>query len=78
MTSALLATNAIVFGAVGAIAALSFVYGIFKKSSRMSWIGWQVLLVFALTFALGVLKGSGLLIFFVAVGIVFLAAAGLY
>lgn len=70
--------STVLIGAVGAAAALSFVYGIFKKSSRIGWAGWQTLLVFAFTFVLGAVRGSGVLVFLFAVGCIFVLTAGLY
>lgn len=70
-------TTAIVFGAVGAAAALSLLYGIFKKGSRISWAGWEILLVFLITLAFGAVQGSGVLVFLLTVGVMLAVTVGL-
>lgn len=47
------ATIAIV--ALSVIAFFSLLYGVFKKFSRMSWAGWQLLLIFAATLLCGLI-----------------------
>lgn len=79
MTGFLLAdVMPIAIGAGCAFAALSLLYGIFKKSSRMSWSAWEVLILFALSFALDSVSGSPLLVFLFTAGGFFLVTAGLH
>ena len=68
--SGLLLTNItpIAIGAGCALTALALVYGIFRKSSEMSWTGWEILILFALSFVLDAVRGSGLLVFLCAAG----------
>lgn len=58
----------IAIGAGCALAALSLIYGIFKKSSEMSWTSWEILILFAFSFVLDAVRGSGLLVFLCAAG----------
>ena len=58
----------IAIGAGCALAALSLIYGIFKKSSEMSWTCWEILVLFALSFVLDAVRGSGWLVFLCAAG----------
>ena len=55
---------------------LAFLYGVLKKFSRMSWLGYQAIIVFAFTFLLGSLPAeNGTLLFSLAVGLVIGGAA---
>ena len=55
MHTGLLAVNLAVPIAIGAgvLALAAFLYGIFRKFTRVSWLSWQTLLVFAATLLLG-------------------------
>ena len=39
----------------GVLALIAFLYGIFRKFTRVSWLSWQVLIVFAATLLVGVI-----------------------
>ena len=59
--------------------ALAFLYGVLRKFSRMSWLGYQTLIVFALTLILGSLpQDNGALLFSLALGFVVGGAAILF
>lgn len=45
----------IVISAASGIGVAAFIYGLIRKASRVSWTGWQVLVLFALTFLLDVI-----------------------
>ncbi len=63
--------------AAAVVVASAFIYGLFRKSSRISWLGWQVFALFALTFLLDVVPlPEGDLSFWITAG-VFLAALAL-
>lgn len=56
--------------AASVIGVAAIVYGFFRRASRVSWIGWQVFLLFALTFLLDVIPvPEGMLGFGVTVGV---------
>ncbi len=74
----------IVIVAACVLVALAFLYGVIKKFSRMSWLGWQTALLFAATLPLSFLPETqnGTLLFCLAAGgllavtaLVFLAGA---
>ena len=54
MPKALLAANFVlpVAIAAGVLVLAVFIYGIVRKFTRVSWLSWQVLIVFAVTFLL--------------------------
>ena len=60
----------IVIVAACVLVALAFLYGVIKKFSRMSWLGWQTTLLFAATLPLGFLPETqkGTLLFCLAAG----------
>ena len=67
----------VLIAAAAVVVASAFIYGLFRKSSRISWLGWQVFALFALTFLLDVVPlPEGEISFLITAG-VFLAALGL-
>ena len=67
----------ILISAASAIGVAAIIYGLIRKSSRVSWLGWQVLPLFALTFLLDVIPlPAGMPSFWITAG-VFLGALGL-
>ncbi len=85
MSTGLLATELTTGGLVaavvfGALAAVSLVYGLIKKFSRMSWSGWQILILFALCMLFGYVPedGNKTLWFALAIGLFFGASALLF
>ena len=60
----------IVIVAACVLVALAFLYGVIKKFSRMSWLGWQTTLLFAATLPLSFLPETqnGTLLFCLAAG----------
>ena len=67
----------ILISAASGVGFAAILYGIFRKASRVSWLGWQVFILFALTFLLDVISlPEGMESFWITAG-VFLGALGL-
>ncbi len=80
MTATLLAKTLSTGAVIGIIVACVLgasllVWGLFRRFSRVSWTGWQVLILFFASFLLSYLKGSGALLYSVALAGFFVLAA---
>lgn len=68
---------AVIIGiAAGVVALAAFLYGIFRKFTRTSWLSWQILIVFAATLLIGVIPAPAAAWGSFAVGAGVLAGAG--
>ena len=68
---------AVIIGiAAGVVALAAFLYGIFRKFTRISWLSWQIIIVFAATLLIGVIPAPAAAWGSFAVGAGVLAGAG--
>ncbi len=77
LAGSLPAWEIILIVALCVVAVASLVYGAFKKFSRMSWAGWQIVILYFLSCLFVFVQGDGWLYFLFAAGGFLLVAAGI-